>query len=76
MWLKERSVTIRQIGANVEGPREGISRLKICLQEPVPIEVCLELAMPSKANGIHLSPKNNQKYRQHLHYWKLYGLTL
>lgn len=46
------------------------------LQEPVPIEVCLELAMPSKANGINLSPKDNQKWRQHSHYWKLYGLTL
>ena len=31
MWVKEKSVTIRQMGANVEGPREGISRLKISM---------------------------------------------
>lgn len=31
MWLKEKSVTIRQMRANVEGPREGISRLKISM---------------------------------------------
>lgn len=29
--LKEKSVTIRQMGANVEGPREGILRLKISI---------------------------------------------